>query len=84
MKQHSFPNGVEQHNTKRLTNLETATGEIKSAQLFIATLGASSYTFVEASWSQKLEDWTSIHVRCFEFLGGALLQPAPFSLNKTY
>ncbi|MBM9995321.1 transposase family protein, partial [Pseudomonas aeruginosa] len=33
-------------------------------------LGASSYTFAEATWSQQLPDWLGSHVRCFAFLGG--------------
>ncbi len=47
-----------------------ATGEVKFAQIFVAVLGASNYTFAEATWSQKLIDWTGSHVRAFEFLGG--------------
>ncbi len=46
------------------------TGEVRDAQLFVATLGASSYTYVEATWTQGLEDWVESHMRCFEFLGG--------------
>ena len=33
-------------------------------------LGASNYTYVEATYSQQLEDWVMSHARCFEFLGG--------------
>ena len=50
------------------------TGEIKTAQLFVATLGASNYTYVEASWTQTLPDWISSHVRTFEFFGGVPVQ----------
>lgn len=32
------------------------TGEVNRAQVFVAVLGASSYTWVEATWSQQLED----------------------------
>ena len=46
------------------------TGEIREAQVFVATLGASSYIFAEATASQSLPDWIGSHVRCFEFLGG--------------
>jgi len=46
------------------------TGEIRFAQIFVAVLGASNYTFAEATWTQKLADWTGSHVRAFEFLGG--------------
>ena len=33
-------------------------------------LGASNYTFAEATWSQSLPDWLQSHVRAFEFFGG--------------
>lgn len=46
------------------------TGEIRSAQVFVAVLGASSYTFAEATWSQSLPDWVGSHVRAFTFYGG--------------
>jgi transposase len=46
------------------------TGEVRQAQIFVAVLGASSYTYVEATWSQSLPDWIGSHVRAFEFFGG--------------
>lgn len=46
------------------------TGEISEAQIFVAVLGASSYTFAEATLSQNLPDWLGSHARVFEFLGG--------------
>ncbi len=46
------------------------TGEIKDAQIFIGVLGATSYTYAEASESQGLSDWIASHVRMFEFMGG--------------
>lgn len=46
------------------------TGETRFAQVFVAVLGASNYTYAEATESQKLEDWIMSHVRCFEYLGG--------------
>lgn len=45
-------------------------GEVRTAQIFVATLGASNYTYVEATWTQSLEDWTASHRRAFEFFGG--------------
>ena len=45
-------------------------GEIKNAQIFVATFGASNYTYVEATFSQNLFDWLSSHVRAFKFFGG--------------
>ena len=46
------------------------TGEVRRAQVFVAVLGASNYTFCEASWHQDLACWTQSHVRMFEFFGG--------------
>jgi len=45
-------------------------GEVHEAQVFIAVLGASNYTYVEATWSQSLPDWIGSHVRAFEAFGG--------------
>jgi len=50
--------------------VDPATGEIRNAQIFIAVLGASSYTYAEATWSQSLADWIGSHVRAFAFFGG--------------
>lgn len=49
---------------------ERATGEIRQAQIFVAVLGASSYTYAEASWTQTLPDWIGAHVRALAFIGG--------------
>ena len=47
------------------------TGEIAhNAQIFVAVLGASNYTYAEATLSQKTEDWLGSHERAFEFFGG--------------
>ncbi len=50
--------------------VDPETGEERQAQVFVAVLGASSYTFAEATWTQTLPDWTASHVRAFEFCGG--------------
>lgn len=57
--------------------VDTLTGEYRTAQIFVAVLGASNYTFAEATFSQKLEDWIPSHVRAFEYFGGvpALIIP---------
>jgi transposase len=58
------------------------TGEVRTAQLFIATLGASNYTYVEASWTQTLPDWISSHVRAFGFFGGVPAQVVSDNLKS--
>jgi transposase len=45
-------------------------GEIRQVQVFVATLGASNYTYAEAQWSQDLPNWIGGHVRALAFLGG--------------
>jgi len=45
-------------------------GPERAASIFVAVLGASNYTYAEATWSQGLEDWLGAHVRALEFLGG--------------
>jgi transposase len=53
------------------------TGEVWQAPLFVATLGASSYTFAEATRDQQMESWLRMHARAFEYFGGipALVVP---------
>jgi transposase len=46
------------------------TGQTQQAYLFVATLGASHYTFSEATFSQDLPSWISSHIHAFEFFGG--------------
>ena len=50
--------------------IDGATGEVIRAQLFVAVLGASSYTWAEATWTQTLPDWIGSHTRAFAFFGG--------------
>jgi transposase len=54
--------------TMEITDPET--GEIQEIQIFVATLGASNYTFAEATLSQELSSWIQSHVHAFEFFGG--------------
>ena len=54
--------------TLPITNPET--GEITQAQVFVATLPASSYTYAEIQPSQELCHWLGGHVRAFTFFGG--------------
>lgn len=51
--------------------VDRLTGEVREAQVFVAVLGASSYTYAEATWTQSLPDWIGSHVRAFEYFGGA-------------
>jgi transposase len=61
---------------------DPATGEIHTAQVFVAVLGASNYTYAEAVWTQSLPDWIGAHVRALEFLGGVPRQIVPDNLRS--
>ena len=49
--------------------IDRRTGEVRPAQVFVAVMGASNYTYAEATWSQAMEDWIGSHVRTFEYFG---------------
>ncbi len=57
--------------------VDRLTGERRTAQIFVAVLGASSFTYAQATWTQGLADWISAHVGAFAAIGGvpALLVP---------
>lgn len=62
--------------------VDRLTGEIRPAQLFVAVLGHSSYTYAEATWTQTLPDWIGAHVRALDFIGGAPLAVVPDNLKS--
>jgi len=62
--------------------VDSTTGEICKAQVFVAVLGASSYTYAEATASQNLEDWTGSHVRAFSYYGGVPEAVVPDNLKS--
>jgi len=57
-------------------------GEVRAAQVFIAVLGCSNYTFAEATWSQKLPDWLASHVRALAYFGGCPAAIVPDNLKS--
>src|SRR5260370_5711243 len=50
--------------------VDRLTGEVRRAQIFVAVMGASSFTYVEATWTQALGDWIGAHTRAFAAIGG--------------
>lgn len=66
--------------TVPITNPET--GEISPAQVFVATLPASNYTYVEIQPSQELAYWLGGHVRAFTFFGGIPKTLCPDNLKS--
>jgi transposase len=55
---------------KKPTIIDATTGEVTEVELFVAVLGASSYTYAEATRTQQVHDWIASHQRAFVFFGG--------------
>jgi transposase len=53
--------------------IDRLTGKTRPAQIFVAVMGASNFTYAEASWAQALADWIGAHTRAFEAIDGDLL-----------
>jgi len=62
--------------------VEPTTGEVVEVELFVAVLGASSYTYAEATRTQKLVDFTASNARAFTFFGGATNAIVPDQLKS--
>jgi transposase len=61
--------------------VDPVTGEVHAAHLFVAALGASSYTYAEARWTETLPDWIGAHINALDFLGGVMKAAVPDNLK---
>ena len=52
------------------TVIDTDTGEIIPAYVFVATLPYSGYSYVEAFFSMNQETWSTAHVNAYKYFGG--------------
>ena len=78
--------------------VDRKTGELIAVELFVGVLGASCYTYAEATASQKLHEWVGAHERMLDYFGGsaaiwvpdqlkdAIAQPCRYEpgVNRTY
>jgi len=62
--------------------VDPVTGELRQTQIFVAVLGASNYTYAEATWTQSLPDWIAAHQRAFHFFGGVSELIVPDNLKS--
>lgn len=83
---------------KRPHIVDGKTGEVVPVELFVGVLGASGYTYAEATATQQLSDWAGAHVRMVEYFGGssavwvpdqlrsAVMQPCRYEpgVNRSY
>ena len=67
---------------KKIGIVDPATGEVREAEIFVAVLGASNYTYAQATWTQTLPDWIEAHVRMFRFFGGVPRLVVPDNLKS--
>jgi transposase len=58
------------------------TGEKTPTELFVGVLGASSYTYAEASYSQDIPNWLLSHARMFEYFEGVSEITTPDNLRS--
>jgi transposase len=65
-----------------LSIVDINTGAKNPTQLFVGVLGASSYTYAEATLSQSLPNWLMSHVRMYEFFGGVPEVTTPDNLRS--
>ncbi|WP_198947748.1 IS21 family transposase [Haematobacter missouriensis] len=67
---------------KKIAIVDPLTGEIREAEIFVAVLGASGFTYAEATWTQTLPDWIGAHVRMLRFFGGVPRLIVPDNLKS--
>ncbi len=67
---------------KRPTLIDPRTGEVRRVELFVAVLGASSFTYAEATTTQQLPDWVDAHTRMVEYFGDATALWVPDQLKS--
>ncbi len=57
------------------------TGEVTDHQVFVVTLGASSYTYAEAQEGQTVRCWVRGHIHAWEYFGGVTEIMVPDNLK---
>ncbi len=62
--------------------VDRVTGEVTPVELFVAVLGASSFTYAEATATQRVADFLASHVRALEFFGGVAAAVVPDQLRS--
>ena len=67
---------------KKVPIVDSVTGEVREAEIFVGVLGASNYTYAEASWTQTLPDWIGAHVRMLQSFGSVPRLLVPDNLKS--
>ncbi len=61
--------------------MDPSSGKQRKAQIFVAVLGASNYTYAEATWSQSLPDWIGSQDRALHYFQGVPTLIVPDNLR---
>jgi transposase len=67
---------------KRPSIVDPQTGQRVEVELFVAVLGASNYTYAEATATQRVADFIGSHVRAFAHFGGVSRIVVPDQLKS--
>lgn len=67
---------------KKPTIIDARTGQATEVELFVAVLGASSFTYVEAVPSQRVPDWIEANERALHYFGGVPEVTVPDQLKS--
>jgi transposase len=67
---------------KKPVIVDSKTGEVTEVELFVGVLGASNYTYAQATRTQRVGDWIGSHVRAFEEMGGVAHAMVPDQLKS--
>ena len=62
--------------------VDPETGEIREVELYVAVLGASNYTFAEATYTQQVPDFIASTIHAFTFFGGVSRAVVPDQLKS--
>lgn len=67
---------------QRLNIHDASTGAVRPVEIFIGVLGASNFTYLEATATQSLPDWICSHVRMFDYFGAVPRLLVPDNLRS--
>jgi hypothetical protein len=62
--------------------VDTKTGEVLPAFLFVTVVDGSGYCYAEACLADTVDDWFCCHLRAFHFFGGAPRTVVPFLVKQ--
>ena len=67
---------------KKPAIIDALTGEVLPVELFVAVLGASNYTYADATRTQQVPNWIASHQRAFQYFGGVTTAVVPDQLKS--